>query len=70
MVEHDDLRKMLELTKIVARRLNLQYDNDTGHGLNLDAQQSWESEVMKQLQELGTHPFPHPFFEETEAKKF
>ena len=59
MTEHDDLLKMLELTKSVAQRLNLQYDSDTQHGLNLDAQQSWEAEVMGQFEELGNHPsFP------------
>jgi len=60
MTEHDDLGKMLELTKLVAQRLNLQYDTDTKHGLNLDAQESWESEVMSQFQELGTQPFSPP----------
>lgn len=57
MTEHDDLWKMLELSKSVAQRLNLQYDSDTNHGLNLDAQQSWEAEVISQFQELGSHPF-------------
>ena len=70
MTKEDDLWKMLELTKLVAQRLNLQYDTDTKHGLNLDAQQSWESEVMRQFQELGSHRFPHTSLKKTEAKKF
>jgi hypothetical protein len=55
ITKEDDLWKMLQLTKLVAQRLNLQYDADTKHGLNLDAQQSWEEEVMKQLKELSPH---------------
>ncbi len=54
ITKDDDLWKILQLTKFVAQRLNLQYDTDTNHGLNRDAQQSWESEVMTQFQELGT----------------
>ena len=53
LTAQDDLFKMLELTKLVAQRLNLQYDTDTNHGLNKTAQQSWEAEVMRQFQELG-----------------
>ena len=70
MTVHDDLRKMLDLTKSVAQQLNLQYDADTQHGLDLDAQQSWESKIMTQFQEPDTHPFPHPIFKKTGAKKF
>ncbi len=67
LTEQDDLWKMLELTKLVAQRLNFQYDSDTNHGLNLDAQQSWEAEVMSQFQELGTQPFS-PHFSQAEGK--
>ena len=70
ITKQDDLLKMLELTKLVAQRLNLQYDNDTKHGLNLDAQQSWETEVMRQFQELGTHSFPRHPSDEAETRKF
>ncbi len=56
MTPKDDLWQMLELTKLVAQRLNLQYDTDTNHGLNPDAQRSWETEVMSQFQEIGS---PH-----------
>lgn len=52
LTEQDDLFKALELTKSIAQRLNLQYDAVTNHGLNLDAQQIWETEVMRQLQQL------------------
>jgi len=48
----DDLLEMLELTKLVAQRLNLQYDSATNHGLNLEVQNLWEAEVMRQFQEL------------------
>lgn len=52
LTEQDDLLKKLELTKLVAQGLNLQYDADTNHGLNLEAQKLWEAEVMRQLQDL------------------
>jgi len=58
ITKQDNLLKMLELTKLVAQRLNLQFDTDTNHGVNLDVQQSWEREVMRQFKELGTHSFP------------
>ena len=70
MTEHDDLWKMLELTKSVAQRLNLQYDADTNHGLDLDAQESWESEVMSQFQELGTDSAPSFSSDKTQTKNF
>ena len=70
MTEHDDLSKMLELTKSVAQRLNLQYDADTNHGLNLDAQESWESEVMNQFQELGAKSSASFSSEKTRSKIF
>lgn len=53
LTKQNDLLKVLELTKLVAQRLNLQYDADTNHGLNLEVQQLWEAEVMRQFQELG-----------------
>lgn len=49
----DDLLEMLELTKLVAQRLNLQYDSATNHGLNLEVQNLWEAEVMRQFHELA-----------------
>lgn len=52
LTDQEDLPKMLELSKLVAQRLNLQYDAATNHGLNLEVQQLWESEVMRQFQEL------------------
>jgi len=70
LTEQDNLLNMLELTKSVAQRLNLQYDADTNHGLNLDAQQSWEREVMRQFKELGTHPFPLTSLEGKKRKSF
>ncbi len=56
MTKDDDLWEMLQLAKVVAQRLNLQYDADTKHGLNIDAQESWEREVMSQFQELSEPP--------------
>lgn len=70
ITEQDNLTKMLELTKLVAQRLNLEYDNDTNHGVNLDAQRSWEREVMNQFQTLSSYPFPPSSNEKTEAMKF
>ena len=67
MSQEDNLWKMLELTKSVAQRLNLQYDSDTNHGLDLDAQESWELEVMSQFQELGNSPASSKL---NEAKEF
>ncbi len=45
----DDLGQMLELTKLTAQRLNLQYDAETHHGLKKDVQQLWENEIMRQF---------------------
>ena len=70
ITKQDDLLKMLELTKLVAQRLNLQYDTDTNHGLNMDAQQSWEGEVMRQFQDLGNHSFPRTFSDGAKIGKF
>ncbi len=53
LTKEDNLWKMLELSKSVAQRLNIQYDSDTKHGLDLDAQASWEAEVMRQFRELN-----------------
>jgi len=70
ITKQDDLLRMLELTKLVAQRLNIQYDRDTNHGLNIDAQESWETEVMHQLERLGTHPFPLTSLKDTNTKNF
>ena len=67
MSNQDDLLNMLQLTQRVAQQLNLQYDTDTNHGLKLDVQQSWESEVMRQFQELEPDYFPAPAFTETDS---
>jgi hypothetical protein len=53
LLEQDDIRERLELTKLTAQRLNLQYDATTNHGQNLDAQRLWEADVMRQLQILA-----------------
>ena len=70
MTKQDNLWEMLQLAKLVAQRLNLQYDADTKHGLNFEAQQAWEAEVMSQFKELGTQNFPHTASEETALKIF
>ena len=68
MSKEDDLWEMLRLTKLVAQRLNLQYDTDTKHGLDFDAQESWEREVMSQFQELSKSPaLPAPFMKDEES---
>ncbi len=61
LTKQDDLLQTLQLTQRVAQRLNLQYDSDTNHGVNLDVQQAWESEVMRQFQELSPDQFAPPF---------
>ena len=53
LTEQDDLLKILDLSKLLAQRRNLQYDAATNHGRNVDVQQIWEAEVMRQFQELG-----------------
>lgn len=70
ITEQDNLLNMLKLTKSVAQHLNLQYDTDTNHGLNVEAQQSWENEVMRQFKELGDHPLPIQSSEEKTRKSF
>ncbi len=51
--KEDNLGEVLALTKLVAQRLNTQYDSDTNHGLNFDEQQDWENEVMEQFEDLS-----------------
>ena len=70
ITKHDNLFRMLQLTQRVAQQLNLQYDSDTNHGVNLDVQQTWESEVMRQFEELNPDNFPPPSFKKGEIKKF
>ena len=48
-----DPHAMVRLVKAVAQRLNLQYDNDTNHGLNRKAQAEWEDEILQQLNEVN-----------------
>lgn len=50
--DQDDLDKILALTKLVAQRLNSQYDSDTNHGLNFDEQLEWERDVMEQFTDI------------------
>ncbi len=70
ITKRDDLFRMLQLTQRVAQQLNLQYDSDTNHGVNIDNQHAWESEVMRQFQELSPDHFPPPSFKQVETKKF
>jgi len=70
LAKQANLLEMLELTKLIAQRLNLQYDTNTNHGLNRDAQQSWEREIMRQFKELSAHSFPPTSLEELETKVF
>lgn len=50
----DDPVKMLSLAQSVAQRLNVQYDTDTQHGSRTSQQASWEKEVMRQFEALGS----------------
>ena len=60
LTEKDDLLTMLELVKLMAQRLNLQYDAATRHGQNLKMQQLWEAEVMRQFQNLRVSQVDQP----------
>lgn len=53
LTEKDDLLQLLNLTKLVAQHLNLQYDAATDHGLNLEVQKLWEDEVMRQFKKVS-----------------
>jgi hypothetical protein len=48
-----DPLQMVQLVKAAAKRLNLQYDKDTNHGLNTEAQLDWEREIQQQLLKLS-----------------
>ena len=45
--------EMGQSVKAAAKRLNLQYDKDTNHGLNMQAQLDWEKEIQQQLLKLS-----------------
>ena len=49
-------RKMLELVKSVAQRVNVQYDTDTKHGTDEKAQMTWETQVQEQFEEVTAQP--------------
>ena len=44
---------MAQQVSAAARRLNLQYDKDTNHGLDTQAQLDWEAEIQEQLLKLA-----------------
>ena len=48
----EDPQKMLELVKSVAQRINVQYDQDTKHGTDNEAQMNWEIDVQQQFEEV------------------
>ena len=48
-----DSREMVHEVRSAAKRLNLQYDKDTNHGLNPQAQLDWEREIQDQLLKLS-----------------
>ncbi|RMH31573.1 MAG: hypothetical protein D6690_15620 [Nitrospirae bacterium] len=52
-IQGGNAHQMLMLVKATAQRLNTQYDADTNHGLNVDAQQSWIDEVLDQFAEVS-----------------
>lgn len=45
--------EMVQLVRAAAKRLNLQYDRDTNHGLNFKAQSNWEAEIQQQLRQIS-----------------
>ena len=48
-----DPDEMVQMVRAAAKRLNLQYDKDTNHGLNTKAQLDWETEIQQQLLKLS-----------------
>jgi hypothetical protein len=44
-----DPQAMLLLLNAVATRLNIQYDNETSHGLNRQKQTEWEQAIQARL---------------------
>ena len=48
-----DPLEMAKKLKKRATQLNLQYDKDTNHGLNTEAQLDWEREIQQQLLKLA-----------------
>jgi len=48
-----DSLKMAQKVKDKAKRFNLQYDKDTNHGLNNEAQLDWERKIQQQLRKLS-----------------
>jgi len=48
-----DATEMVQDVRSAAKRLNLQYDKDTNHGLNTEAQLDWEREIQQQLLKLS-----------------
>lgn len=53
LTEQDNLLDIAHLINVEARRLNLQYDAATLHGLNREIQQLWEIEVMRRFKKSG-----------------
>jgi len=54
----DDPQKMLELVKSVAQRINVQYDQDTKHGTDNEAQMDWETQVQEQFEDVTSQARP------------
>ena len=46
---------MLGLVVPVSERINLQYDHDTNHGVNQQAQVKWEFAVQQQFDDITSH---------------
>ena len=49
-----DPLEMVQKVKDRAQRLHLQYDKDTNHGLNTEAQMKWEKEIQQELLRVST----------------
>ncbi|GJL53874.1 MAG: hypothetical protein NPIRA02_10060 [Nitrospirales bacterium] len=56
MQPDEDPQKMLELVKSVAQRINVQYDQDTKHGTDDQAQMNWETHVQEQFEDVTSQP--------------
>lgn len=54
------LRSALDQATRSSRRMQERYDEETGHGVNTEAQARWKDRVMRMLQDLAMFAAPAP----------
>lgn len=52
LLHGEDPQAMFQHVQIVNTRINLQYDHDTEHGRNEEAQAKWEADVQEQFEDV------------------